>query len=94
MKAQDDAGLRVPLFVSDSLLVVCRANEREHRAIHAGARLDHMRDESLLRLLVEIIERLPAGVLVLGEVVVRPISHALELLDAEWELEFNVVSPL
>src|SRR5678815_2140203 len=73
------------------LVLVVRVDEKgEGRAVRAGRRLDHERDEALARLLVEVGERLAAPLGVLLQVEVGPARDALELAPAERELVLHV----
>ena len=58
MKSQHDARFHFPLFIRRVVFVIGVADQREHRPIDARARLDHVRDKTLFRFLIEIIERL------------------------------------
>ncbi len=91
METQHRAHLGLALLVGDGLLVERLADERERGAVHAGAGLDDVRHEFFVLLLVEIFERLAAGLDVRGEVVVRAVGDALEFAHAEGELVFEVV---
>ena len=51
-----------------------------------------MWNESLLRLIIEIFQRLAAGVLVLCQIVIRSIGDAFEFLSAKRKVVFDVVS--
>ena len=63
---------------------------RERDAVHAGGGLDDVRDEFLLRLVVEVLHGLAAELLVLAEVEVAAGGDAFEFLHAERELEHDV----
>ncbi len=79
------ARLHLALLVGGLVLGVGLAEERQHRAVHAARRLDDERQVPLLRLVVEVRHVLAAELLVLRQVEVRPVGHALQLGDAERE---------
>ena len=79
-----------PLLAPDLVLVVGVDQEREHRPVGAGGRLDHVRDVALLGRRVDVLELL-AGVLgVLGEVEVAAVGDPLELGPADREQVLDV----
>ena len=94
MKAEHDARFAFAFLIGDGFLVVSLAEEREDGAIDPRAGLDDVRREALLGFLIEIIERLAAGCLVLGEIVVGAVGDTFELLPAEREFVFDVVGAL
>ena len=85
MQAQDGA-----LAALDLLDVVGVDDEREHRPVHAGRRLDHVGDVALAARLVEVLELLAAELRVLGEVEVAAVGDALELRVAHREAVLDV----
>src|ERR1043166_8704738 len=92
MESEDRPRLHFSLFIGRLVLGVGLANQRKHSAIHPGARLDHVRNKLLFRFFVEIFERLTAGFLVLGQIVIGPISDAFEFLAPKRKVIFDVVS--
>ena len=94
LEAQHGADVLLALVIGESLLVEGFADQREHRAVATGGRLDDVREELLLGFLVEVFERLARAFLVDAEVVVGAVGHAFEFLDAEGELVFDVVGLL
>ena len=94
MKPHHDACLGLTFFVRDRLFVIGIAEQSEDRAIHPRTRLDHVRNKTLLRLFVEIVEGLPARLLMLLQVVIGPIRHPFQLLPAEGKVVFYVVGAL
>ena len=94
MKTQDNARFHFAFFVRRLVFRICFADQCEHSAIDAGARLNHVRNKSLFRLLIEILKRFTARFLVLRQIVVGPIRDAFELLPAERKIVFDVVGSL
>ena len=94
MKSHDRACFRFAFFIRDRFFVERFANQSQHGAIDARARLDHMRHETLLRFLIEIIQRLAARVLMLGQIVIGAISDAFQFLFPKRKLVFDVESAL
>src|SRR6478752_10285706 len=92
MKPQKRSPFHFALVVRRLVLRISFANHREHSSIYAGTRLDDVRDKSLLRLLVEIVERFAARFLMLRQIVGGAIRHTFEFLAAKQEIEFDVVS--
>src|SRR4029453_14927448 len=92
MKPQKRPSFHLALVVRRLVLRISFTNHREHSSIDAGTRLDDVRDKSLLRLLVEILERFGARFLMLRQIVVGAIRHTFDFLAAEREIVFDVVS--
>src|SRR5262249_32420369 len=92
MKTHDNPSLTFALFVSHRFFREGLANQREQGAIDTGARLDHMRGETLFGFFVKVVKRLATGLLMLTQVVIGPISHAFQLLAPEGKIIFDVVS--
>src|SRR5919198_2751145 len=72
------------------LLVVRGAHDRVRRAVRADRGLDDVRDEALVRGVVEVAQILARIFGVTPQVVVGPVVDALELFPAERELELDV----
>src|SRR3972149_4718755 len=62
--------------------------------VPAPRRLDHVGDDVLVRLLVEVAEALAAGLSVLRQVEVRPVGDALQLRPAHREEVLDIVGAL
>src|SRR5204863_4907049 len=92
MKPQRRPPFHFALVVRRLVLRISFANHREHSSIYACTRLDDVRNKSLLRLLVEILERFAARFLMLRQIVVGAIRDAFEFLAAKREIVFDVVS--
>src|SRR6478752_5814573 len=92
MKPQKRPPFHFALVVRRLVLRISFTNHREHSSIDASARLDDVRDKSLLRLLVKILERFAARFLMLRQIVIRSVSNALKLLPPERKFIFDVVS--
>ena len=78
------------LSLGDDLLVVRVDDEREHRAVDAERRLDHVRDEPLARARVDPLEFRARGRGVLCEVEITPVRDSLELRPADREEVLDV----
>src|SRR5207342_2423144 len=91
MKPQQCPPFHFALVVRRLVLRISFTNHREHSSIYAGTRLDDVRDKSLLRLLVEILQRFAARFLMLRQIVVRSVSNALKLLPPERKFVFDIV---
>ena len=94
MKTQHDSRFHFTLFIRRLVFGIGFADQRQHRAIDPGARLDHMRNEFLFCFFIEIFQRLSARFLVLRQIVIGPVSHAFQLLPTEREIVLDVVSSL
>src|SRR5204863_5718890 len=92
VESQDNPSLHFSILIRRLVLRVHLADECQHSSIDTGARLDYVRNKFLFRLLVEIFERLSAGLLMLRQIVIRSVSNALKLLPPERKLVFDVVS--
>ena len=89
VQVQDDA--RVFLVALGNLfLVVGVEQEGQRAAIGASRRLDHLGQDVLAGLLVEVAQLFAAELLVLGEIEIAPIGNALQLPPAEWEPVLHV----
>ena len=91
METQYKSRFHFAFFVGRFVFRVRLANQGQHCAIDAGARLHNVRNKSLFRFLIKILERLPAGFLMLGQIVIGAISNAFELLAAERKIVFDVI---
>src|SRR5262249_20964896 len=65
MKTQNYARFHFALVVRRLVFRISFTYHREHSSIDACTRLDYMRNKSLFRLVIEILERFAAGFLVL-----------------------------
>src|ERR1700674_5402350 len=76
----------------DGLLAISVHQNRKRRSIGAYRRLDDIRQKPLVVRLVEVLQLLAGELLVLREIEVTLIVHALDLLEAESsaEVELNV----
>src|SRR5256885_13764593 len=83
-----------PLLAFHLFLVVCVHHHHERRAVGAGRRFDHVRDESLVRRHVQILELLSREFLVAREVEVRAVVDPFEFLPPEGKIVLNVVGVL
>ena len=72
------------------LLVIRSAEERERRAVGPDRGLDHVRNEALVRGIVEVLELLPRVLRVPLQVEIRAVMDAFELLPAERVAELDV----
>src|ERR1700677_1691968 len=79
VQAQHRPLLRVALGVRRLVLGVRVEQEHQRAAVDAGRGLDHVRDEPLARLLVQVGQVLPGRLRVGGQVEVGAIGDALEL---------------
>ena len=92
MKPQNRPRFHFAFVVRRLVFRISFTNHREHSSIDASARLDDVRDKSLLCLLVEILERFAARFLMLRQIVVGAICHTFEFLSAKRKIVFDVVS--
>ena len=83
-----------PLLAAHLLLPIGVEQEGEERAVDAGGRLDHVRHDLLLAVLVEPRERLAAELRVLLQVEIGPVGDAHELAPTHRELVQDVDRPL
>src|SRR5437762_13059448 len=83
MESQHYPRFHFALVVRRLIFCVCVADQSEDGAIHARAWFDNMRDESLLRLVVEILERLTTAFLMLQQIVIGPVRNPFELLPTK-----------
>src|SRR6266480_5737960 len=65
VETQDNACFLFSFFIGRLIFGIRFTNERQHGAVHARTRFDYVRNKSLLRLFIEILERFAAGLLVL-----------------------------
>ena len=86
MQVHDHTGV---LFV-ELFFVVCLDDDRQEQTLHAQRRLDNIGHIALAGRLVKVVERLAAGVDVLGQVVVGAVGDAPQLAPAEGEEVFKV----
>src|SRR5207244_11391833 len=72
-------------------LVIGGADQCQGGTIDSSAWLDNVWYKMLLRFFVKIIQRLATRFLMLVEIVIGSIGDSLQLWDAEWTLEFDMV---
>src|SRR5438105_3688847 len=71
-------------------LVVCGAEDRVRRPVRTDRRLDDMRNEPIVRDVVEVLEILARELGVATQVVVGAVMDTFELVPAKWERELDV----
>ena len=95
MEMEYRAPVVIGAFISHLLLFVGVAEHHEELASEAGARLDDEGNVARVPVvLVDILEVFTREFLVASKVEVRPVVDALKLLEAHWELVFDVVGVL
>ena len=76
---------RPHISVSQILLVVSGAQEGQRYPVRSQRRLDHVRNVLFILLIVKIGHILSGGILMLGQVIIRPVRDAPKLAPAEGE---------
>src|SRR5712664_2712201 len=79
------------LFATHLFFCIGVTQHYQRRAVRSRRRLDHVRNEPLVGLRIEIIELLPGMLLVIRQIEVGAVVDPLELLPAEREFILDVV---
>ena len=90
MESHHNPRFHFSFFIRGAVFVVSIANQRQHRPIDSRAWFDHVRDKALLGFLIEIIERLAAGLDMLLQIIIGAIRDPLQLLSPKGKFVFDV----
>src|SRR6516162_3806782 len=92
MEFKDNSGFEFAFLIRYHFLAIRCANQREHGPIHTGTGFDHVGHETLLGFFVEILKRFAARLLMLRQIVVRPVGDTLQFLNPKRKIKFDIIS--
>ena len=68
---------------ADLFLIISSAQERQRYTVSTQRRLDYVGDITLLRLVIKVSQILAGGILVLRQVIIRPVRNSPQLAPSD-----------